>query len=297
MKLVSFLADGDQRLGVRLEDGVLDIASTLDSAADHSVPVTMDQLLEQGEAGRTVLRRHVDAVSQDGSHSLLDESDLDLGSPVPSPGKIICVGLNYRNHAEEAGMAFPERPILFNKFSNSLSGHRDTVEIPRDAVQVDFEAELAIVIGTEAKYVDEGSALDHVLGYANGNDLSVREFQFLSSQWMLGKSLDGFCPVGPYLVTSDEIDDPDQLSISCSVNGETRQQSSTADMIFNCAELISFASQYMTLEPGDVILTGTPEGVIMGLPEDEREWLKPDDEVSVEISGLGRLTTIMGERQ
>lgn len=158
---------------------------------------------------------------------------------------------------------------------------------------MDYEAELAMIIGVEARNVSVDDALEYVLGYCNANDLSARDLQFRSTQWLLGKSCDGFCPLGPYLVTSDEVSDPDHLSITCKVNGEIRQSSNTADMIFSTSEIISYVSIYMTLNPGDVILTGTPEGVVLGSPESEQRWLRRGDIVTVEIEGLGALINQM----
>lgn len=240
------------------------------------------------------LQDYVDSIlakAEDGQ--FLKIEDLDIAPCVLAPSKIICVGLNYRRHAEESNMPIPETPILFNKFPNTLSGHQDVVSLPKESKQNDYEAELGIVIGKKAKYVSEEDALDYVFGYCNVNDLSSRDWQFRSHQWLLGKCCDGFNPTGPYLVTADEIPNPNQLSISCTVKGEVRQNSNTSDMIFNCSEIISYISQHMTLEPGDLILTGTPEGVMFGYPKDKQVWLEDGDVVSVEIEGLGVLTNTM----
>lgn len=190
-----------------------------------------------------------------------------------NPGKIICVGTNYRRHAREVGLPIPEYPLLFSKFNSSLSAHGQAVAIPYGALQVDYEAELAFVIGKTARHVAREDALHHVFGYCNANDLSARDWQMRTGQWLLGKTCDGFCPLGPYLVTADEIADPNALGIRTFVNDELRQNSNTQDMIFHCDELISYISRHMTLSPGDVVLTGTPEGVILGYPEERRVWL------------------------
>jgi 2-keto-4-pentenoate hydratase/2-oxohepta-3-ene-1,7-dioic acid hydratase in catechol pathway len=219
------------------------------------------------------------------------EAGLRLGPSVPRPGKIVCVGLNYRRHAQEAGMAVPDTPILFNKFSNTLAGSGDEVPLPDVAELYDYEAELAVVIGRTARGVSEADALDHVWGYCNCNDVSARDLQFRSTQWMLGKTLDRFFPLGPHLVSAGEVGDPQSLSIRCTVNGEVRQDSSTADMVFGVAELVSYISRHFPLEPGDVIATGTPSGVAQGRPD--KPWLRPGDEVVVEITGLGRLVSRM----
>lgn len=292
MKLLTFYEDNQLKLGVKMEKGILNLEKALDIFPNPSLPKTMDDVINGGEVELEELNQYVEKVIEHGVDDLfLAEEELNFGPAVPNPGKIICVGLNYRKHADESNMPYPEEPILFSKFNNSLSAHGETVQIPRHAEQIDYEAELTIVIGKEAKDVKEEDALDYVFGYCNGNDLSIRERQFQSSQWLLGKTADGFCPVGPYLVTSDEIEDPNDLRIRLTVNGEERQDSSTADMIFNCKEIISYVSKYMTLQPGDMILTGTPEGVIMGYPEEKRNWLKDGDEVMVEIDKLGKLTT------
>ncbi|MDZ4763013.1 MAG: fumarylacetoacetate hydrolase family protein, partial [Chloroflexota bacterium] len=203
----------------------------------------------------------------------------------------ICVGLNYRRHAIETGAAIPTTPILFSKFNNALAAPGEVVPIPRTAEQTDYEAELVVVIGRRAKYVSEADALDHVLGYCNGNDVSARDLQLRTSQWLLGKTPDKFMPIGPYLMTADEAGDPANLRVRGWLNGEPRQDSNTADMIFSVAQVISYASQYMTLEPGDIITTGTPEGVILGMKD--KVWLKPGDEYIVEIGNLGRLVNRM----
>jgi 2-keto-4-pentenoate hydratase/2-oxohepta-3-ene-1,7-dioic acid hydratase in catechol pathway len=207
---------------------------------------------------------------------------------IPRPGKIVCVGLNYRDHAEEGGMDLPKAPLLFAKWPNALIGHGDPIVLPPESTQVDYEAELGVVIGTKARRVGERDALDHVEGYICLNDVSARDLQFADGQWTRGKSPDTFCPVGPRLVPREEIDDPQSLAIRCLVNGEALQDSSTAQMIFSVAEIIAYASQVITLEPGDLIATGTPAGV--GIFREPKVLLSDGDEVSVEIEGLGTLT-------
>ncbi|MDD2422515.1 MAG: fumarylacetoacetate hydrolase family protein, partial [Heliobacteriaceae bacterium] len=187
----------------------------------------------------------------------------------------------------------PREPILFGKFAHTLAGHREEIVIPEPTSRVDYEAELAIVIGRQAKNIPREQALAYVYGYCNANDVSARDLQLKTTQWMLGKNCDGFCPVGPYLVSKDEVGDPNQLTIRCFVNGEVRQDSHTSDMIFSCAEIVSYTSAHMTLYPGDIIITGTPAGVILGQPKGQRVWLQAGDEVTVEIEKLGRLTNTM----
>ncbi|MEY3643388.1 MAG: hypothetical protein RLZZ207_82 [Bacteroidota bacterium] len=209
-----------------------------------------------------------------------------LGSPVARPSKILCIGLNYRKHAEEAGMPVPEAPILFMKASSSLCGPFDPIYIPRNSVQTDWEVELAVVIGKRAKYVTKENAYDYIAGYCVHNDVSERDFQLRQGgQWTKGKSADHFAPLGPYLVTKDEIPDPHQLSIWLEVNGELLQNSNTGDLIFDIPTLVSYVSNYMTLLPGDIISTGTPSGVGMGLKEPR--YLKASDRVRLGIEGLG----------
>jgi 2-keto-4-pentenoate hydratase/2-oxohepta-3-ene-1,7-dioic acid hydratase in catechol pathway len=188
-------------------------------------------------------------------------------------------------------MPIPEVPVLFSKFNNTLAGTGDPIPLPDNAVQYDYEVELGVVIGKEARSVSVDEALDYVFGYFSVNDMSVRDLQFRTSQWLLGKTPDKFFPTAPYLVTADEVGDPQNLRLFCWVNGELRQNSNTTDMIFSVAECISYISQYMTLKPGDVISTGTPEGVVMGMKE--KKWLKPGDEVVVEVEGLGKCANQM----
>lgn len=207
---------------------------------------------------------------------------------VQKGSKLICVGTNYKKHLLEIGLPFPATPVLFSKFDNALAAHEEEISLPPGARQIDYEAELVLVIGRQGKGISKTEALSYVFGYTCGNDLSARDLQFLTSQWLLGKTADGFAPVGPHIRTLENIN-PDNLQISLHLNGEIRQQASTGDMIFNFAELVSYISQTITLMPGDIIFTGTPEGVIQGYPEAERRWLKAGDVVEVEIEGLPKL--------
>ena len=283
MKLITFQTADGLRLGVVVAEGVLPVESS-----DAGDALTLQTLFTQGEAALPRVRAAVER--SPGVGALRQESDLRLGPCVYQPGKILCVGLNYRRHAEETGAPFPQTPVLFSKFNNTLAAACEAVPLPKVASQYDYEVELGVVIGRRASSVPVERALEYVLGYCTANDLSARDLQTRTSQWLLGKTLDRFCPVGPYLATRDEVPDPQRLALRTWVNGELRQNSSTADMIFSVAEIVSYASQYMTLEPGDLIITGTPEGVILGMPE-PRTWLKPGDEVIVEVEGLGRLIT------
>ena len=222
---------------------------------------------------------------------LVPLGSLRIAPVVVAPEKIICVGLNYRRHAVEADMAIPTTPVIFGKFANSLSASGGCVILPGVDFKYDYEAELGVIIGSAAHEVPTHQALDYVAGYCCANDLSARGVQLATSQWMLGKMLDGFLPLGPILVTTDEIPDPQVLRIQCRVNGDVRHDSSTSDMIFSVAEIVSFLSRHATLKPGDVIITGTPEGVAMG--QKTPVWLRPGDEVTVEIAGLGVLTNML----
>jgi 2-keto-4-pentenoate hydratase/2-oxohepta-3-ene-1,7-dioic acid hydratase in catechol pathway len=207
---------------------------------------------------------------------------------IERPAKIICVGLNYRDHAEETGAELPTAPLLFAKWPNTLIGHGDPILLPEASKEVDYEAELGVVIGTGGRLIAERDALDHVRGYICVNDVSARDLQFADGQWTRGKSPDTFCPVGPRLVPREEIDDPQALAIKCILNGETMQDSTTANMIFSVAEIIAYVSRTVTLEPGDLIATGTPAGV--GVFRDPKVLLQDGDEVTVEVEGLGALT-------
>lgn len=209
-----------------------------------------------------------------------------MSLPIAVPSKIICVGLNYRDHAAESGMAIPERPLIFSKWPNTLIGPGDAIVLPTLSDQVDYEAELGVVIGTRAAKVAVADALAHVKGYCCANDVSARDVQLGDGQWARGKSLDTFCPVGP-LVPASQVPDPQQLRIRAVLNGETMQDASTADMIFSVAEIVSFISQGITLEPGDLILTGTPPGV--GFARKPPIFLRAGDEITVEIDGIGSL--------
>ncbi|MGI9113403.1 MAG: fumarylacetoacetate hydrolase family protein [Gaiellaceae bacterium] len=211
----------------------------------------------------------------------------DNGLPIARPSKIVCVGLNYRDHAEESGMEIPARPLLFAKWPSSLIGPGQPIVLPHQAEQVDYEAELGVVIGRRARSVPVVDALDHVAGYVCANEVSARDIQFADGQWTRGKSFDTFGPVGP-LAPVDRVPDPQALRIRCLLNGEVVQDSSTAQMIFTVAEVIAFVSDGITLEPGDLILTGTPAGV--GLGRKPPVYLADGDEVTVEIDGVGSLT-------
>ena len=286
MILLTFETDAGLALGVKTSQGVIDVRAAA-KALKAAVPDTPAAFYAQGLAALPALKTFVAALPETGAW-LLDEAALVYGPCVPAPEKILCVGLNYRRHAAESGAQVPSVPVFFSKFNNALAAHGESIPIPHGVVEIDYEVELAAVIGRTAKYVAEDAALDYVLGYCNANDVSARELQMRTTQWLLGKTPDKFCPLGPYLVTTDEVGDPQTLATQSWLNGELRQNSTTADMVFTVAQIVSYASQYMTLLPGDVILTGTPEGVILGMKE--KVWMKAGDEVTVAVEKLGELT-------
>ncbi len=279
------------RLAIRVDTGLLDITAAARSLG-FKVPQTTDELVNQG-AGQ--LHECMAAALRKPGSWLIAEADAPFAPAVTNPQKIVCVGLNYRRHAREIGMAEPKVPILFNKFNNALTHHRAVVPtqgLPGN--HFDYEVELVIVMGRRCAAVSEERALDYVYGYCTGNDFSERSYQLITSQWMSGKSSDGFAPLGPYLVSANLVGDPNALKLETRVNGEVRQSSSTADFIFNCQQIISFASHLFPLEPGDIIYTGTPEGVVLGMPKDRQVWLKTGDKVVTSIEKLGALEVTVG---
>ncbi len=287
MMLLTMRSGERYTLGIKTEKGILDVAAAA-KAFKSGAPTTMDALLAGGDQGLTALRDQ--ALTRNGKGLFIEESKVEFGPCVTNPQKIVCVGLNYARHAKEVGQPLPKMPILFNKFNTALNSHQGTVRVSAiPATNYDYEAELVIVMGRRAANVSEAEALHYVLGYATGNDFTARDLQSRSSQWMIGKACDGFAPVGPYLVTADLVGDPNSLKIECRVNGELRQSSNTNDMVFNCAQIISYASKLMTLEAGDMIFTGTPEGVISGYPKDKQVWLKAGDRLATTIEKLGEL--------
>ncbi len=290
LTLLTIRRGGEYVLGVKTDKGILDVPLTGELLHMHA-PATMDDLLQK-EHGPS-LNALVDAAlkSSVALKAFLREDTIQYGPVVTRPEKIVCVGLNYRRHAKEVGMSFPSQPVLFNKYNTSLNCHKGTITLPINvAKKFDYEVELVIVIGKQAKNITEAEALSFVAGYCTGNDFTARDLQLEtpSVQWMIGKTPDGFAPLGPYLVTAEQVD-PDNLKIECRVNGETRQSSNTSDLIFSCRQIVSFISRFITLKPGDIIYTGTPEGVIAGRPKDKQVWLKPGDKVACSLEKLGEL--------
>ena len=309
MRLVTYQHERQSRVGAQLEGQIVDLnrayqallnhSSNIDelAVADVRVPADMIGLLRGGEISLRAVREAAAFVREqltasDNSPGLegivYAMERVSLLSPVLHPSKVICLGLNYRAHAAEAGMAVPEYPVLFHKVAGSLIGHNQPIVVPRISSKIDYEGELAIIIGRRGKYIAEDEALSHVAGYTVANDVSARDLQFRTSQWTTGKMLDTFGPLGPALVTRDEVVDPNALSIKTTLNGQVMQDGNTVDMIFRVPFIVSYISEIVTLEPGDVILTGTPPGI--GNTRMPQVFMKPGDTITVEIEGLGKLT-------
>ena len=274
MKLIRFGTIENEKPGVQLSDGTrLDISAFgRDYNEDFFGGDGISEL-------RSWLKIHRDECP-------VVDSSIRLGSPLCRPSKIVCVGLNYAQHAAESGMAIPKEPVLFFKATSAIVGPNDDLIIPKKSKKTDWEVELAIVIGKKASYISEEKAFGHVAGYILHNDYSEREFQLeKEGQWVKGKSCDTFAPLGPFIATKDEITDPNSLNLWLKLNGELMQDSNTSDFVFNIQQVVSYISQYMTLLPGDIISTGTPFGVGLGL--DPQRYLKPGDMVELGIDGLG----------
>lgn len=289
LTMLTMRCDGEIRLGVKTITGVLDATEAAGRLHMHA-PATVDDLL-QDEDGPSLNALVAEALRSDFCKpAFVDEQRIAYGPVVTRPEKIVCVGLNYRRHAKEVNLPIPQQPVLFSKFNNALSGHKCDIRLPVEvARKFDYETELVIVIGKKARNVSEADALSHVAGYCVGNDLSARDLQFdTGGQWLAGKTLDHFAPLGPYLVTADQVN-PDKLKIECRVNGELRQSSNTDDFIFGTAQMVSYISRLMTLRAGDIIFTGTPEGVILGHPKDRQTWLKAGDQIYCSVENLGEL--------
>lgn len=277
MRLVTFGGDFSTGIGVVAGEDVVDLGK-----ADASLPRDMAGLIARWDGLKA---RIADIAANTKERATL--KGLRLRQPILRPGKILAIGRNYAEHAKETGSEVPDKQIWFCKHATAANGPFDPVDLPRVSEQLDYEAELVVVIGRRGRHIAREDALRHVFGYCCGNDLTVRDWQRMTPQWMLGKSFDTHAPFGPWITTADEAGDPQTLDISCLVNGEVRQSSNTAKMIFPIGEQIALLSQAMTLEPGDVIFTGTPEGVAAGMKPPL--WLKPGDRVRVEIAGLGAI--------
>jgi acylpyruvate hydrolase len=290
MKLVTFAYHGDARIGALVSKGTQNYVLDLNRAAPN-LPTDMIQFLQAGEMAMASAKS---AVTQADERTLLPESEVTLLAPVPQPGKIICVGHNYHDHAAAPAGSPPEIPAFFAKFMNVVIGPNQPIVYPRTPIQLDYEAELAVVIGKRAKYVNQAHALDFVAGYTIFNDVTARDFQKTTTQWTLSKSFDTFGPMGPALVTSDEILDPGKLNLMLTLNGQEMQHSNTQNLIFSVPYLISYLTQAMTLEPGDLISTGTPSGT--GGMHKPPVFMKPGDVVRIRIEKIGELVnTVVAE--
>ena len=280
MKLMMFEGEGGARLGAVEGESVIDVA-----ACDAGAPPTLQALIEAGPEALAAVREAVQSAPDEAKHPL---ADITPAIPLPRPGKFVCVGLNYAAHAREGGHDIPTYPSLFTRWPTSLVAAEEPVVRPKASDQLDYEGELAIVVGQEGRHITKEAALDHVFGYTIFNDVSVRLYQRKTSQWTPGKNFDGTGPLGPHVVTADALPlGADGLRLATRVNGETRQDTSTADMIFSVPRIIAILSEFMTLEPGDVIATGTPSGVAHAMTPPG--WMKAGDRVEVEIEGIGVL--------
>ena len=289
MKLVTYKSDNDgPQLGVVLDDTVIN----LNTISNGQLPSDMREFLQMEDSAMSIAS---DAIVNASGGVGLDT--VKLMAPISNPSKVIAIGLNYMDHVRESGIEMPDLATMFCKYPSSIIGPGDKISWQTGLTeQVDYEAELAVIIGKVARSVAQDDAFDYIAGYTNCNDVSARDLQFMpGDQWLRGKCLDTFCPLGPYLVTRDEIADPHNLSIQCRVNGETRQDSNTSEMIYRIPYLIEYLSKAFTLYPGDVIATGTPHGV--GAFRQTPIWLKQGDVVTVEIEGLDQLTNTCVEEK
>ena len=284
MKLINMIVDGKPRLGILTEKGVVD-ASTVRPGSE--IPCTMMEAIRMGRENALPLLQMAENLA---TH-YLDESTITYAPAVDAPSKILCAGVNYRAHIEETRGSFEPAgvPTIFAKFNNTLAPHRGKVIRCRSSKKHDYEAEIAVIISKRASYLTLDQADEHIFGYTLANDISARDLQKATSQWVPGKTCDTFCPLGPCIVTADALDF-DKMHITGYKNGELRQEGWSADMIHDIPALVTFLSGCCTLEPGDVILTGTPSGVILGRPEDQQDWLQPGDVLTVREDTIGELT-------
>jgi 2-keto-4-pentenoate hydratase/2-oxohepta-3-ene-1,7-dioic acid hydratase in catechol pathway len=288
LTLTTLRDGGVDHAGLRTSRGIVDVAAAAAALGVTDAPRTVDDVI----AGRGNVGALARIAANAPAAAVRPENAVEFGPLVGNPPKIVCVGLNYRAHLAETGEKLPPYPDLFNKFNTALNRHKGTVAVSHLPVSnFDYESELVVYIGKTAQNVPESQALNYVFGYSCGHDFTARDAQLRVSQWMTGKTPDQFAPLGPWLVTADQIPDPQTLQIQTFVNDETtpRQNMNTSLMIFNVARIISYTSQFVTLQPGDVIFTGTPSGVILGYPKDKQVWLKPGDRIRTRISKLGDL--------
>ncbi len=283
MRLVTFLQNGEVRLGaLRTQDGqelIVDL--------NHAEPGLPASMLDFLAAGQRTQELAVEVLQKAPASAMHERKTVALKAVILNPGKIICIGLNYRDHAAETHQSLPEVPVVFTKYPNTLIGSGEAIVLPRVTQSVDYEAELAVVMGKRGRYITEAEAMDYVAGYSVFNDISARDYQMRTSQWTIGKTFDTFGPFGPALVTADEIADPHALDIRLSIGSEVLQDSNTRELIFPIPQLIAYLSSVMTLEPGDVIATGTPAGV--GFTRKPPRFLYAGETVRVEIESIGVL--------
>lgn len=278
MRLITYQSNTGPRTAAVTPEGYIDLNQT-----DSQLPSSMRELLALGRRGMDQVREAL------GRGEPFAANGVRLLAPIPRPGKVICVGLNYADHAAESGAPIPAEPVIFNKFVTSVCGHEEPIVLPRVSAQVDYEAELVVVIGEGGRHLSEERAWEHIAGYCCGHDVSARDWQLEKpgKQWLLGKTFDTFAPFGPYLVTPEEVGDPGNLAIRLRLNGQTMQDSSTQQLIFSIPKLLAYISSVCRLEPGDVLFTGTPPGV--GMARKPPVFLQPGDVVEVEIERLGVL--------
>jgi 2-keto-4-pentenoate hydratase/2-oxohepta-3-ene-1,7-dioic acid hydratase in catechol pathway len=277
MKIVRYVEKNEVKLGAVKGDGIIDLTRPFPSLSGNAI-----ELIQQWSEAKPDLEKIVSESTPDAALA-----NVRLLAPVARPGKIMAIGLNYADHIRETGQKMPPHQIWFTKAVTSINGPYDPIELPIASAQVDYEAELVVIIGKRCKHVPKESAADVVFGYCVGNDVSVRDWQLQTTQWVLGKSFDTHAPIGPWIVTADEIGDPHTMGIRCFVNGQLRQNSNTGNLVFNVYDQIAHLSHAMTLEPGDIIFTGTPGGV--GLAMQPPQWLKAGDKVRVEIDRIGSI--------
>lgn len=289
MRLATIHTWAGPRAALKSGDSYIDLHAT-----EANLPPSLRAILEGGP-------EYLEFVQQVGERPAAIKypaEGVKFYAPIPDPRKIVCVGLNYKDHAAESGAPIPKEPILFSKYATSLIGHGEAIELPKVSEEVDYEAELVIVIGKRGRNIAKDEAMEYVAGYTVGHDVSARDWQLKKDgkQWMIGKTFDTFAPAGPVLVTKDEVPDPHNLGIRLRLNGETMQDSSTNQLIFSVPEVVAYISQVFTVEPGDLIFTGTPPGV--GFARKPPVFLKAGDEVEVEIDGLGVLrNTVVSQRE
>lgn len=312
MKLVSYRCKSESsvyRIGFIQKDKVTDLQESyrllllhrkedaLVSSLESLFPADPTRFFKNGEKAMAMAREAHQFISKQSVYEEVSypREKVMLGPPIADPGKIICVGKNYADHAKEMDSALPEYPVLFSKFSNALIGPEDVIEKSPQTNQLDYEVELVVVIGREASQVSQSEAYNYIAGYTIGNDVTARDMQNRTSQWLQGKSIDRSTPIGPWVVTSDEMVNPENLNIVSFINGEQRQASTTNQFIFNIPFLIEYISHLITLQPGDIILTGTPDGV--GVAMNPPQFLVEHDQITLEIEGIGKLENKVTERK